>query len=209
MDAADVAQISAIDQVMLRLAYIAFISGAVAEADRETRSAARDLMRKGDSLTCWSPLDATKKLLRTSMSNPKPVARVVDEAALDEWIRETYPDKVDTRETVVGTEAEVVKVLRKHAPRLLAKQTVVPGWAVNELLTRSKGAGEPVGFGGECGEDAPPGIEVTVPAGVLSVTVDKTTGPKAFRELWDAHMFGMDGTVISLPGGGSDDTESA
>jgi len=92
--------------------------------------------------------------------------------------------------------------LREHAPRLLAKKTRVPGWAVNELVTRSKGAGEPVGFGGECGEHAPPGIEVSTPPGVLSVTVDPTTGPPAFRELWDTGMFGMDGTVIQLPGGG-------
>lgn len=158
MDAADVAQISAIDQVMLRLAYIAFISGAVAEADRETRSAARDLMRKGDSLTCWSPLDATKKLLRTSMSNPKPVARVVDEAALDEWIRETYPDKVDTRETVVGTEAEVVKVLRKHAPRPFRRAwlerirgPVHVGWSGRCWSARGTSADHPRPPGPRCG----------------------------------------------------------
>lgn len=192
--------LSEVDQVLLRLTYIKFISTAVAEADREARALAAQLMKKGDTLAARSPIDDAR-MARVSMSDPKAVAKVADAAALDQWIRENYPDKVTASEVIIGTDAEIVEVLREHAPRLLAKRTTVPGWAVNELLTRSKGAGEPVGFGGETGEHAPPGIDITVPAGVLSVSVDKTSGPAAFRELWDARMFGMDGTVIALPGG--------
>jgi hypothetical protein len=204
---AEIAPLTGIDQVLLRLTYLKVMAAAVAEADKDARTAAAKLLRKGDTLACWSPLDPDALMSRVSMSKPKPVAKVTDAAALDQWIRENYPDKVRTEESIVGTDAEVIAVLREHAPHLLAKTSTVPGWAVNELLTRSTGAGEPAGFGGELGEHAPPGIEVSNPHGVLSVTVDPKTGPAAIRELWDARWFGMDGTVIALPGGESHDTE--
>lgn len=194
-------EISVIDQILLRLCYVKFVSAALKEAERETKSAIDDLMKKGDTLSARSPLDDAK-MARVNKSDPKPVATVSDAAALDTWIRETYPDKVKTETTVVGTAGEVIAVLREHAPHLLATNTVVPGWAINELVTRSAGAGEPVGFGGEMGDMAPPGIKVTTPDGVISVTIDKKTGPDAFKALWDAHLFDVDGTVLQqLPSG--------
>lgn len=37
------------------------------------------------------------KLGRVSKTDPKPVAKVTDRAALEEWLRAEYPDKLDTR----------------------------------------------------------------------------------------------------------------
>lgn len=193
------APISGQDQVLLRLAFIKFVSDAVKAADKEARAEALKYLKKGDTLTARSPID-NAKMVRASMSDPKPVATVTDMVALDNWIRENYADKVHVgAEVIVGTPAEVIAVLREHAPRLLVTEPdYVPGWAINELVTRSQGAGEPVGFGGECGDMAPPGITVRIPDGVLSVTADKTHGKKAFEQLWDAKTFGLDGRVIQL-----------
>jgi hypothetical protein len=196
------AQMPEMDQLLLRLAFLKFVAAAVKAADGEAREAAKKLMKKGDTFAIRSPIDDTK-MARASMSEPKSVATVTDAATLDEWIREHYSEKVRTEDTIVGTHAEVIAVLRDHGRHLLATTTVVPGWVVNELLTISKGAGQPAGFGGEIGDDAPRGIEVSKPDGVLSVTADKTNGLPAFRALWDAHVFGLDGTVVRLPGGTS------
>lgn len=194
--------VSELDAVLLRLAFLKFVGAAVKAADAEARQDAARLMRKGTTLPIRSPIDDSK-MARTTMSDPKPVATVVDPAALDEWVREHYPEKVKTETVIVGTDAEVIAVLREseQGRRLLAVQDILPGWVVNEIVTLSKGAGEPVGPGGEIGDDAPRGIDVHVPDGVLSVTVDKTTGFEAFRALWDAHIFSLDGTVVRLPGG--------
>ncbi|MGH7743331.1 MAG: hypothetical protein ACREQ5_00715 [Candidatus Dormibacteria bacterium] len=190
-------ELTNLDRILQRLNYLKFVGEAVREADKAARSEAVKHLKKGDTLAVRSPIDDTK-MSRVSMSDPKHVAHVADPAALDAWIRENYPDKIQETTTIVGSDTEVTQVLREHAPHLLAHATVVPGWVVNELLTISQGAGTPVGFGGECDTQAPPGIKVTVPDGTLSITVDRTTGPAAFRALWDAHMFGLDGT-LQLP----------
>jgi len=118
MDADDVVSLTAIDQVLLRLVYLKCISAAVAEADRETRAAAAELMRKGDTLTCWSPLDSSKRLSRTSMSNPKAVAKISDDVEqllafydfpAEHWIHLRTTNPIESTFATVRNRSKITK----------------------------------------------------------------------------------------------------
>jgi hypothetical protein len=190
---------TAADRAVLAAAVLTFLQKRIkAEADA-ARLVVAEHLKKGDTLSARSPLDDVK-IARVGKSDPKARASFSDQPAAEQWVTDRYPEKLVERTEIVGPMAEVLQVLRDHAPHLVADRKSVPDWALNELLVKAEQLGRPVGFGGELDEHAPPGIEVTVPEGVLTVVLDKANAESAIQALWDAHMVGMDGSVRQIEG---------
>lgn len=163
------------------------------------RHTAGENLSPGDSLTVRSVLDGTR-YARVTMTDPKPVARVVDRDAVEGWaIDHDYGDKLVGRTEIVGPMSEVIAVLRQHAPHLVDEVHSLPDWALHELRVRSEEAGEPVGWGGEMGEHAPPGIEVSTPRGVIQVRLESAV-ERVVADYLAAGRIQYDGTVKHIEG---------
>ena len=197
---AGVANRSPLDELLLKLGVLTVLQSRVAEAVDAARSEVLKTTRKGDTLTIAHP-DGDEEIAKVTHSKPKPKAVVTDVRALDAWVLANYPGKAETFTKVIGSQADVLDVLREHAPFLLEEVTEVRDWTRNELTKKSATAGEPVGFGGELGEDAPPGIDVSFPDGVLRVLV-AANAPEVVDQLWLDHRVDMDGNLLELPAGG-------
>jgi hypothetical protein len=186
-----------VDLAVLRVSVLTWMSKRIKAETDVARLAAAQLLKKGDTLAARSPLDDVR-IGRVSMSDPNKTATFTDRAAVDGWIAERYPDKCIGRWEITGPMSEVIAALREHAPHLVEYVTSVPDWAANELLTRAERYGEPVGFSMECGPDAPSGIAVKTPAGVLTVRLDTDAADAAVRAMWDAHLVDIEGHVKQL-----------
>jgi hypothetical protein len=191
--------LSPVDLAVLRVSVLTWMSRRIRAETDAARAEAAQLLKKGDTLAARSPLDDVR-IGRVSMSDPKTTATFTDRAAVDAWIAQRYPDKCVGRWEITGPMGDVITALRKHAPHLVEYVTSVPDWAANELLTRAEGWGEPVGFSMECGPDAPPGIAVKTPDGVLTVRLDSASADAAVRAMWDAHLVDIDGHIKRIEG---------
>lgn len=198
----EIAELSELDKALQTMTGIKMLTDFLGRLDKDARKTAESLMKKGDTLAVRSLVDDTK-MSRVNLSDPKSVAQVTDPAALDEWIRETYPDKLKTEETVIATDDQVKAILREHpkSRELLASVTFVPDWLLKNLVDLATGQGKPVDLEKRAGEHAPPGITVSKPDPKLSLTVDRKTGPAAFREMWNAGLYGGSGGLLALTEG--------
>ena len=196
-------ELSPLDRAVLRVAVLTVIQGRVAEAVDTARAEVRNATHKGDSLTAVHPAANERPIAKVTHSTPKKRAEVYDRPAVDAWILANYPDKAETNTKVIGSQADVLDVLREHAPFLLEDVKEVRDWAVNELQLKSAAAGEPVGYGGEIGELAPPGIRVSTPDGTLRVTV-AANAAEVVDQLWIDGLIDLDGNLLELPAGGTE-----
>lgn len=74
-----------------------------------------------------------------TMSDPKDVVEVVDREQLHLFLKAEGAEwKVDR---ITGSTADILAVLKQHAPHLVTEVTEVPGWAETEAISRAK-AGE-------------------------------------------------------------------
>ena len=98
-------------------------------------------------------------------------AEFIDYSAAAEWVLKNYEEKAEPRTRIRPDvpEREWLNVLRKHASYMLEEVREVPSHVLADLLRKSQAAGQPMGFNGELGEHAPPGISVTKPDSTLSV----------------------------------------
>lgn len=98
-------------------------------------------------------------------------ASVEDRSKAQEWVLAKYPEKAEHRIRISPEvpPREVLNVIRRHAKHMLEEVVEVPDYVLNELVQKAASAGQPIGFGGEVGESAPPGIKVTQPDSYLSV----------------------------------------
>jgi hypothetical protein len=197
-----VTDLSPRDAALLRLGVLTVLKNRVTEAEREARSAVADYLGKGNSSTVTNPAKPEQPIVEVSKTKPKNRADIDDRRAVEGWILANYPGKAETKTVVIGSQADVIDVLREHAPFLLDEVTDVPNYVVNELVLKSQGAGEPVGFGGETGEKAPPGITVSAPDGQVRVNVHEG-GADVVEEMWAAGVVDLDGQIVALPAGGS------
>lgn len=189
------------DAALLRLGVLSVLKARVTEAEQDAREQVVALMNKGDSSTVTNPANPEQEIVSVTKSKPKPRAEVTSRSKVEQWVRDNYPGKVETRARVVGSPSEVLDVLREHAPWLIEDTTEIPDYVVNELCLMTQKAGEPVGFGGEVGEHAPPGIAVSTPAGSLRV-VPSPAGADVVEEMWAAGVVDLDGRLLALPAGG-------
>lgn len=141
-----------------RLALLAEFTKLAAQARDDLRAETFPRLPNGSKLTARHP--ATGVSLGTvSMSDPAPVARVVDTEAFEEWIRVQHPGELDTVRGF-GDPAEVAAVLAEHAPHLLTETRVI-GDALRARVLKAA-AVQPV-----------PGTTRDTPDGVLSVRPSK------------------------------------
>ncbi|GHH57408.1 hypothetical protein [Lentzea cavernae] len=119
------------------------------------------LGRKG-SLPVMNPLNPAEEFVQVTVSKLTYSAKVVDPAATKGWIEARYADKVEKRKRITTKYPAhaIIEILEKLAPFLLEEVDVIPDHVLNELTQKSRQAQQPMGFGGEVGEDAPPGIVV-------------------------------------------------
>lgn len=178
------------DDPYLTVAVLRVLSMHTKDRYDQARADVEDHMNVGDRRMVRSPLDGTK-LGAVYMTDPKPVAAIVDEPAFTAWMQDTYPDRVETEYQIVGSDAEVIAVLFEHAPRLLKRTTRVTSSARKELLTDSVKVGQPVGPGGELDV---PGVEVKQGRGFVAC---KPTDDAllAVYELVTSGRVALDGTV--------------
>lgn len=129
------------------------------------------LGRKG-SLPVMNPLNPSEEFVQITVSKLTYIAKAEDPSATKEWVKEKYADKVEKRKhlTTKYPAHVVIEILEKLAPFLLEEEEVVPDHVINELLMKSKRARRPIGFGGEAGKDAPPGIVVEESTPRVTVT---------------------------------------
>jgi len=135
----------------------------VREGTADRKAVATATMKKGDSIAARVDVDGRDvKLGKVTMTDPKPVARIADRAALDEWLTKHVEGAVIER-PAFGPEAEVAAVLNEHAPHLLTFVAEVEEWARAAALIKAEAAHR------AGSKPLAPGIEVTVPDGVVSV----------------------------------------
>ncbi|MFJ5984215.1 hypothetical protein [Lentzea sp. NPDC092896] len=154
----------------------------------------RVLGRKG-SLPVMNPLNADEEFVQITVSKLTYTAKVVDPSASKEWVKERYADKVEkqTRLMPGTTEQHVFNVLKQFAPYLLEEVDVVPDHVINELALKSRLAQRPMGFGGEVGVDAPPGIVVEPSAPKVYVTF---RNPSVVDDLIVSGIVDMEGNML-------------
>jgi hypothetical protein len=197
------AALSPRDAALLKLGVLTVLKNRVTEAERDARNVVSGLLAKGDNSTVSNPANPEQAIVEVNKSKPKSRAIVESRRDVEAWIRANYPGKTETKTVIIGSQADVVDVLREHAPFLLDKVTEIPDYVVNELVLKSQAAGEPVGFGGEIGEKAPPGITVSAPEGTLRVIV-QDGGADIVEEMWAAGLVDLDGQLVALPAGGAE-----
>lgn len=157
----------------------------------ELRAEAGEAMGAGDRTIARSPLDESK-LGAVYVTDPKPVCRVTDLAALTDWMIEHYPELTEQGYEVCGSEREVIDVLFEHAPHLLRQIRRIKADDMRELRAGAVALGQPTGPGGEADM---PGVEVEHPPGVVTCKPTDT----AFQSVMDLHRANrllLDGTVL-------------
>lgn len=184
---------------LLAVAVTASLAKMVKAAGDEARAKADSVLDEGASVTLYSPLGA--KIGKALRTDPEPTAVVTNQAKLNAWIRENYPDQVVNTEEVSPDTKAVLAVLRKHAPELIVRTSRLADRMVPDVLAASAEAGEPMGPDGELDV---PGVAVNKRPGVLQIRLDPKTAPQAIADMWAAGLIALDGTLRELPAGGSE-----
>ena len=177
--------------LVTRVAILKVIADYTKDRYDELRAEAGDAMGQGDRTIARSPLDQSK-LGAVYVTDPKPVCRVTDLAALTDWMCEHYPLLTDQGYEICGSDREVIDVLFEHAPHLLRQVRRIKADDMRELKAGAVALGQPMGPGGEADV---PGIEVEQPPGVVTCKPTET----AFQSVMDLHRAGrlqLDGTVL-------------
>lgn len=181
----------------LRLAALKVLKDYIEKQYAIARGEANRTMKRGERLVARSPLDDALKIAVIPMSDPDHVTEIVDETAVTDWYRKRYPDMVMSGYRVIGSQAEVVEVLFRHAPHLIKRTSSLTLEAVHELKRSSAKLGQPCGPGAELDI---PGVKVTLPDPVVTCRPTE----EAFDIIRDLHNQGvleLDGTVhIALEG---------
>lgn len=182
------------DDLMLKVAALKVISDFTKEKYDEARAEAAAVLRRGDRRQVYSPLDGSK-IGPVSMSDPKVSSVLTDEAALTEWMRQRYPETIESGYKVIGSEAELVSVLFVHAPHLLKHMKRVKRDALMRIHADAVAVGQPIGPSGEADM---PGIELQRADPVVSCRPDPDSSVLAVMELIHNQKMLLDGTVPEL-----------
>lgn len=187
-----------------RLAVLNVAKQRVTQAERDERDALARSLRSGETLQATNPQNPNQVIGKVTKAKPTTRATVSSRPDVEAWITERYPEKL-----VTGTRLdeerlpELIGFLGENAPWFLAEEPQVPDWAVHELVVKSTAAGQPIGWGGEIGEDAPAGLVVTEFEGAVKVTIDKNGGAELVDELWCAGVLDFAGN-FAIPAGGAE-----
>lgn len=167
--------VKALNAVLIRAAVAHRNAERAKEADAAASADVVNMLGRGGSLPVMNPLNAGEEFVQVTVSKLIYSAKTVDPAATKAWISERYADKVEKRRRLSTkfTAQQVIEILEDLAPFLLETVEFVPDHVLNELQKKSQLAQQPMGFGGEVGEDAPPGIVVEPSTPQVRVTFRK------------------------------------
>ena len=184
------------EELAVKVASLKVVSDFTKERYDQARGEVGKVMQAGDRLMARSPIDGTK-MGPVTKSDPKPVAKIVDEAALTEWMSAYYPDTLVAGYELAATENEVVQVLFEHAPHLLKHRKRIKPEVLAEIKRESAAMGCPIGPGGEVDL---PGIAIDTPEPVVSCKPDPATALLVVQQLFREGRLELDGTVLpALP----------
>ncbi len=196
-----IGELGELDRLVLRLGVVQLNRMRRQEEEAQLRAEVVKALRAGGKRPFYDPRNPQQKLWHATASETAYQARVVDRSRAEEWVRENYPAKLRPRTKLREgfTEDDVLQVLRKHAGYMIEDVEEVQDWVLRELELKSQQAGEPMGWGNEIGEHAPPGIAVTKP----DSTVKMTFSPRAVEVIDGLIVDGVidvDGNPKSLGG---------
>lgn len=184
------------EELAVKVASLKVVSDFTKARYDEARGEASEVMQAGDRLMARSPIDGTK-MGPVTKSDPKPVAKIVDEAALTEWMGEFYPDNLETGYEIAATENEIVQVLFEFAGHLLKPRKRIKPEVLAQVKRESAAMGCPIGPGGEVDL---PGIAIDTPEPVVSCKPDPATALLVVQQLFREGRLELDGTVLpALP----------
>ncbi|PWK81669.1 hypothetical protein C8D88_11680 [Lentzea atacamensis] len=184
------------ESLAVKVAALKVVSDFTKERYDEARAEAGEHMTAGSRWMARSPIDDTK-IGPVVKSDPKPVAKVVDPAALTEWMEQHYPENIKAGYEIAAVESEIVQVLFEHAPHLLKHRKVIKPEVIAEIKRESAVMGCPIGPGGEVDL---PGIEIETPEPVVSCRPDPTHALAVVQQLFREGRLELDGTVLpALP----------
>lgn len=192
---ADTSVAAVLNGLLLRAAVAKYNADrAVADAVA-AKNAVVETLRRGATQVAVSPLDAEQEIAQVTVSKTTWSAKAVARAETEEWVKARYPEKVEkkTRQLSTVTEQDVLNVLSTFAPYYLEEVEVVPDHVIRELELKAEVAHEPMGWGGELGDDAPPGIRVFPSDPKVVVTFRDT---RAIDALIDAGVVTVDGHMV-------------
>ncbi len=159
---------------------------AVGKNLRTLRDEAPDaVFERGDRFSVRSPLDRKVKLGTVSASDPKVEAKIVNQAVFDQWVLDNHPDDCVDVDVVAATDAELLAVLREHAPHLIRTDVKPAEWVAPTVIKLSAAAGEPVSQHNEMDDQAPPAVEILEKKSVLTIDVEDDA-LEHVAELWRA-----------------------
>lgn len=137
-----------------RIVLLKTLADLVLDEFKSAKQVAADQFPKGAAIPART--DDDLKLGKVSKSDPKPVAEVVDRAALDDYIRTVYADKLESR-IELGDVAQILPVLLDAGRTdLFTEVEVIPDYLYG-LAKAAAVKGKAV-----------PGVEVKSPPGVVS-----------------------------------------
>jgi hypothetical protein len=113
------------------------------------------------------------------MSNPDPVAYITDKDTFEAWCRVTFPDPLETWTEIDATNAEVIEVLRKHAPHLVIVHNSIKSTVIERGLDRAAKQDVP----GTKRTKGKPTLTVTPAAHARAVVADMLAASPVLREL--------------------------
>lgn len=128
-----------------------------------------------------SPIDG-ELLGHVTRTNPAKSAKVTDEAVLMAHLAEKDPDSLEDVTVIVGTEQQVIAVLKVHAPHLLGVEVRIRDWA--------RHASCKLAF-----ERDVPGVTVSRPIGTVVIYPSKYKG-EHIEALFTAGRVQLDGAVL-------------
>lgn len=164
--------VKALNAVLIRAAVANRNADRFNAADKAAKADVVKVLGRKGSLPVMNPLNPGEEFVQITVSKLTYIAKTLDYTAAEEWVKKNYPDKVQKKTRLMPgtTEQHVFNVLRQFAPYLLEEIDVVPNHVIHELEMKSERAQQPMGFGGEAGEDAPPGIVVEESTPKVTVT---------------------------------------
>lgn len=175
----------------LPVAVLKVLSAHTKERYEQARIDAHSDLGAGDRRIVRSPLDGAK-IGAVYMTDPKPVAVVIDEDALLAWLAEhEYADQYETVTTVDASDPRVLDVLFTHAPDLIRSKRRVKPEARRDLLERAARLGAAIGPSDELDV---PGIQVRRGESYVACKPDDD-GLLAVYELINSGRVMLDGTV--------------
>lgn len=177
-------------EMALGLVVAQWVSTKVGPGIAAIRESAKKSLVPEERIAAVSPVDGTV-LGTITRTNPKPVAKVEDMAALMAHVQETNPEELRDVDYVSGSDDEVLKALKESHQNLVSQRVEISEQHLSFLLKKAAGSKT----------FRPPGITVEKPVGAVNI-YPADDADEAFQAVIKARAVELDGSINhALPGG--------